>query len=298
MASRVQLADQVLQQVQLGRDLGAADDADDRLLRIAQRGVERVQFAPHGFAGIGGDVVGDAFGRGVGAVGGREGVVDVEVAQIRQLLGEDRIIGLFRRVEAHVLQQDHAAGVQIANGLHGVGPMQSSAKRTGAPSSSSSGWTTGFRLIDGTRWPLGRSKWASKSDLGARVAQALDRRQGDPQTGVVRDLAALHRDVEVHADQGRLAGEILGVVEGAEGHGRFPVSSRSQSDGEVARRACAVTEGLWPRVRCGGKSPSTTSWSPSPRCGEETVCDLTGTSPSPAPCRSCGSRSPIRCRTS
>ena len=55
--------------------------------------------------------------------------------------------------------------------------------------------------------------------------KTLDRRQGDPQTGVVGDLAALHRDVEVHADQRGLAGEILGVVEGAEGHWSAPVRS-------------------------------------------------------------------------
>ena len=53
-----QLADQIVQQVQLGRDLGPADDADDRLLRIAERGVERVQLAAHRLAGIGGQQLG------------------------------------------------------------------------------------------------------------------------------------------------------------------------------------------------------------------------------------------------
>ena len=72
----VQLADQVFQEVQLGRDLGPADDTDDRLLRIAEGGVQSVQLAAHGFAGVGGDVVCDPFGRGVGAVCGREGIVD------------------------------------------------------------------------------------------------------------------------------------------------------------------------------------------------------------------------------
>ena len=149
---------------------------------------------------------------------GREGVVDIEVAQVGQLLGEDRIIGLFRRMEAHVFQQNDAARIQIADGLDGgaadavVGEADRRAEQFLQ------------RLDDRLQahrrnaLALGTVEVGQQRDLGARVAQALDRRQGDPQSGVVGDLAALHRHVEVYADQSRLAGEILGVVEGAEGH--------------------------------------------------------------------------------
>ena len=44
-------------------------------------------------------------------------------------------------------------------------PILSSAKRTGAPSSFSSGSTTGLNDMDGTRSPLGRSKCANSTTL-------------------------------------------------------------------------------------------------------------------------------------
>src|SRR6185437_11527817 len=46
-----------------------------------------------------------------------------------------------------------------ATAFPAVSPTQSSANATDAPSSCSSGPTTGFRLIEGTRLPFGRSKW-------------------------------------------------------------------------------------------------------------------------------------------
>jgi len=55
-------------------------------------------------------------------------------------------------------------------------------------------------------------------DTRLRVAQLLDRGQGDSQAGVVGDPAVLHRDVEVHADQGGLAAEVVNFVEAAEAH--------------------------------------------------------------------------------
>ena len=47
----VDLADQVAQQVELGRDLGAADHGADRPLGIAQRLVERLELGLHQPAG-------------------------------------------------------------------------------------------------------------------------------------------------------------------------------------------------------------------------------------------------------
>jgi hypothetical protein len=51
--------------------------------------------------GVARQVVGDALGAGVGAVGGAEGVVDVEVAELGQPFGQLRIVlGLARRGRA------------------------------------------------------------------------------------------------------------------------------------------------------------------------------------------------------
>ena len=68
----------------IGNDAASAiarlADGDDGPLRIGQRPAERLELGLHGTAGIGRQKMGDAFGRGVGAVGGAEGVVDIEVA--------------------------------------------------------------------------------------------------------------------------------------------------------------------------------------------------------------------------
>ncbi len=73
----VQLGHQVLEQLQLGRHLGAADNAYDWPLGMAQGLVQGFQFAAHGLARIGRQQVGQPLGGGVCAVGRREGVIDI-----------------------------------------------------------------------------------------------------------------------------------------------------------------------------------------------------------------------------
>ena len=78
----VDLGDEVAEQVELGRHLGAADDGGDRPLRRVQRLVERVELGLHAAARIGGQQVAEPFGRGMRAVRHREGVVDADVAEL------------------------------------------------------------------------------------------------------------------------------------------------------------------------------------------------------------------------
>ena len=54
---RVDLLHEVHQQVDLGRDLGAADDGDDRARRIAEALFQRVELGLHGAAGEGREMV-------------------------------------------------------------------------------------------------------------------------------------------------------------------------------------------------------------------------------------------------
>ena len=63
----------------------------------------------HGAAGGGGQQPRDAFGRGMGAMGGGEGVVDVDVAKARHALGELLVVLLLARMEAGVLEHDDRA---------------------------------------------------------------------------------------------------------------------------------------------------------------------------------------------
>ncbi len=105
----VDLGDQVPEQVELGRDLGAADHRGHRPLRRFQRLGERDELRLHGAAGIGGQHVAEPFGRGMGAMGDREGVVDPDVAERGERRDIGRIVLLLADVEARVLEAEDVA---------------------------------------------------------------------------------------------------------------------------------------------------------------------------------------------
>jgi hypothetical protein len=124
----------------------------------------------------------------VGAVGGAEGVVDIEVAVFRQLGGEGGVVLLLAGVEADVLQQGHAAV------LHGVD------HRGGGRTDAVAG--EGHLLLQQLAQRLGHEGQAhlrhdlalgavevgQQDDLGALGRQVVDGRQGRAQAGVVGDL--------------------------------------------------------------------------------------------------------------
>jgi len=80
----IDLADEIGQEVELGRDLGAAHDRSERALRRFQRLAERFELGLHAASRVGREQVPQAFGRGVRAVRRAERVVHVHVAQARE----------------------------------------------------------------------------------------------------------------------------------------------------------------------------------------------------------------------
>jgi hypothetical protein len=58
----------------------------------------------------------------VGAVGGAEGVVDVQVAELGELGCEGGVVGLLACVEAQIFEQRDAAGLQRVDHRRGVRP--------------------------------------------------------------------------------------------------------------------------------------------------------------------------------
>jgi len=164
-----------------------------------------------------------ALGRGMGAVRGREGVIDIEVGQFGQAGRELGVVGFLGGVEAHVFQQDDAAGVQIGNGRMGRAADAVLGEAHRRSQQFRQGRDQRLQAHRRHDLALGAVEVGQQGDLGSRFAQLVDRRQGDPQTSVVGDPAVLHRDIEVYADQSGLARERAGVIEGAEGHRRdFP----------------------------------------------------------------------------
>jgi hypothetical protein len=95
----IDLVGQRLQDGQLGGNLGAANDGDQRALRVEQRLAQGVDLGAHQHAGAGdrgefGDAVGGCFG----AVGGAEGVIDIDVAQLGHLLRQFVVVLLLALV--------------------------------------------------------------------------------------------------------------------------------------------------------------------------------------------------------
>ena len=74
-----------------------------------QRLGQRLELGLHGAAGIGRQLVAEALGRGMGAVRGREGVVDPDVAELGQFGDEGGIVLFFLLVEAGVLEAEDVA---------------------------------------------------------------------------------------------------------------------------------------------------------------------------------------------
>ncbi len=108
-------------QVELGRDLGAADQRDHRPLRVFERGAERLEFGLHVLAGRRRQQMRQRLDRGMRPVRRRERIIDIDIAERRQLAGEVGVVLLLARVEAQILQQRDLAGPQRIDDPLGLG---------------------------------------------------------------------------------------------------------------------------------------------------------------------------------
>jgi hypothetical protein len=145
--------------------------------------------------------VGDAVGRGVGAVRRAERVVDVDVGERCELSRESGVVGLLARIEAHVLQHQHLTGHHALDGLLCLGsdggvdegdvpaeePLQHTPDRPER--------VLRFRLT------LGAAEVAHEDHLGVVVDQVADGRQRGADARVVGDGAVGERHVEVDAHE-------------------------------------------------------------------------------------------------
>ena len=173
MISTFTLAIRLPSSSSLDRDLGAADDRGHRALRRVERLAERVELGLHAAPGIGRQHVAEALGRGVRAVRGGKGVVDPEVAELRQLRDERRVVLFLAFVEAGVLEaQDVARPASRATAAAALSPMQSSANATGRPSTRATSCATVRSDCDGST-PLGRPKCESRIALPPLSAISL-----------------------------------------------------------------------------------------------------------------------------
>ena len=100
----VRAAAEVLEHAELVLDLGAAGDEHERPLDLAEQPAEVLELGEQQQPRVGRQQLRDADGRGVRAVRRAECVVDVEVASLRELARELRVVLGLAGVEAGVLE--------------------------------------------------------------------------------------------------------------------------------------------------------------------------------------------------
>ena len=234
----------------LRRDLGPAHDGGHGLLAVGDGSVEVLELLRHEESGDGGlEELGHALGRGVGAVGGPEGVVDVQVEGRRELLHEAGLVLLLLLVEAGVLEHDD---VPLARGGdHGrdlvpdavgceldlLAQQLPHARRAGREA----------ELV--LRSALGPAEVGADGDDGTLGLEVLDRGDGRADARVVGDGLSVEGDVHVAPDEDLLALELgLGeVLDGFLGLQFEDVEvGRGGGDGahaEGGRRGCECRDG-------------------------------------------------------
>ncbi len=155
-----------------------------------------------------------ALGRGMRAVRGRKRVIDPDVAEFCQLSGEGWIVLFFLFMEAGIFQAQDIAILHCRNGLGRHVADAFPGKR--------------HRLLDHLRQrgrdrlerifgvtPLGATEMREQDDLAALAGNFRDGRGDALEPRGVADLAVLHGNVEVDAQQHAFA-LYVDVIEGAE----------------------------------------------------------------------------------
>lgn len=165
-------------------------------------------------------------------MGGPEGVVDVHVGQGSEGARELLVIGFFAGVEPRVFEEDNAP---VTHSVHDFfdGLANSVAGKANAL------LEDGSEVVAHTREAKVRVRLASRAPemadenrLSIVVEDVTDRRQGGPDTGIVRNcgtsvLRGVKRDIEVDSDENTFStnGD---VVEGKFRHGTRAIIDKNE----------------------------------------------------------------------
>ena len=201
--------DEVIEDADLGGNLGTADDGDERALRVGEDAGEGIDLLLEQEAGHGRQILGGAHDGTLGAVGGAKGVEDEDVAVRSERLGDLGVVLLLALVEADVLENEDLAGLESLDSGSGL-----LAVRVGDEGHIKAG-KLGELGGDGLEGELGleagavrTAEVAHEDDAGVVVDQVLDGREGSVDAGGVTDNAVLDRHVEVDADEDALAVDV------------------------------------------------------------------------------------------
>ena len=100
----------IFQHGHLIADLGAAEKRGKGVGGVFQKAAQGIDFLFQQKSGDRRQVFGDAGNRGMGAVGGAEGIIDINIAQAGQRFGEVGVAGFFFGMEPEIFQQQDIAG--------------------------------------------------------------------------------------------------------------------------------------------------------------------------------------------
>ncbi len=166
-------------------------------------------------------------------VGGREGIVDPDIAKRRKGLSECRIVVFLAAVEPGIFETHDVA---VLHRVHGSFGCRADAV-FGEPHRAieDAGQRVGNRPERIRRRALlGAAEMRQQDHLAALVGDFRDGRRRAFEPRQVADLAVFHRDIEVDPEQHALAPQV-GLIECAKrGHDRISVSDQlAHGDGRV-----------------------------------------------------------------
>ena len=204
----VHLFEQIVDDVQLVGDLGAAQNGDKRTLGISQSLAHDADFLGNQEAANSGQIVGHAGRGGMCAVGGAEGVIYENVSQIGKRLAQLGIVLGLALSKTGVLQEHHVTvpepGSQTFAVLAGnvIGHFDLNAQQLAQALSHHLQAQLGLELT------LGLSHVGAEDDLCAVFSQIVDGGQRGNNALVRSNLAVLGGNVEVAAAKNPLPADV------------------------------------------------------------------------------------------
>jgi|GEM_PF-5421771 len=253
---------ELIQHGDLARDLRAANDRHQRPVRRLQRLAQRLELGGQQRPGhrIGGKPR-DTVGRGLGTMGGAEGIHDKQIAERGHAPRQGLVVVGLAGVEAHVLAEHDPTGIR-----HGIAvkPVPHHRDLT-AQQLAQPGSHRRHRGLGIERPGPGAAEMAHHHDPGTRRHQPLQGRQRSAQARLIADAPVLQRHVQILADQHALAGE-GDIIQGANRHylafimASAVSSMRFEKPHSLSYQAQALTSRPLTLVRVASKVEECASW--------------------------------------
>src|SRR5262245_28646804 len=223
---------QVGQDLNLGRELGAAGNRNDRPSRMIERQVEGPDLGHHQQAGIRRNKMCNRLDRSMGAMRGRKGVIDIDVAERGKLFGEVWIVFLLAVVVTKIFEQSDLTRLErtdatpslVADAIVDEGHLGAEHELRNLVSNRPQ------RGV-GHRAGFGAPQMRQHNHLRASGQQLLDCRQDALDACRVADDPILYRHIEVDADKHALTLNVEPVDGANAGKVRFAAAVRIASTG-------------------------------------------------------------------